>query len=73
MNLLIGMIGLVAGLIISDIMNEERVKAAKEEAQEARCEHLSAIEHEAHLREDIENLREANEYFKAVNARRHIQ
>lgn len=73
MNLLIGMIGLVAGLVIGDIMNDLRVKDIKAEAEEARRESLSALEHEAYLRKENENLREANEYWKSVNERRHIQ
>lgn len=79
MNLLTAIIGLVAGLVIGDIMNDLRVKDIQAEAEEARRESLSALEHEAYLRkenenlrEENENLREANEYWKSVNGRRHL-
>lgn len=72
MNLLVGIIGFIAGLAIADIMNEERIKAARKDAAKARQEHLSAIEHEAHLRAAYENVCEANEYFKAEHCKRYL-
>lgn len=73
MDILSVIFGLTLGMIIGDIVSDSRVHRANEQARKSRAEHLSGIEHEAYLRKENENLREANEYWKNVNARRHLQ